>query len=188
MARKYSRDNRGRFASSGSGATARGGRLRTASGNKRKTETMKAAGAAPKGTVAKPAGLKPGAIKPKRASIGSIGAKLAARDKATGRGDGAAVNIPMSGIRGKRLDAEISRNVKAQAVQSRRESKARNVQFKSDQSRAKKLRDVHVPGIAKAKGLSVSQVAGALKAQPPSVQVKALKNWVKQNRASARRK
>lgn len=38
MARKYARDNRGRFASSGSGATARGGRLKTASGNTRKTQ------------------------------------------------------------------------------------------------------------------------------------------------------
>jgi hypothetical protein len=44
MARKYARDNRGRFASGGSGATARGGRLKTASGNKRATQTMKAAG------------------------------------------------------------------------------------------------------------------------------------------------
>jgi hypothetical protein len=42
MARRYTRDNRGRFASAG--ATARGGRLKTASGNKRKTQTMKAAG------------------------------------------------------------------------------------------------------------------------------------------------
>jgi len=47
MARRYSRDNRGRFASGGSsgggggkvGATARGGRLRTAAGNKRATQT-----------------------------------------------------------------------------------------------------------------------------------------------------
>ena len=45
MARRYARDNRGRFASTGSGATARGGRLRTASGNKRATQTMRAAGA-----------------------------------------------------------------------------------------------------------------------------------------------
>ena len=45
MARKYVRDNRGRFASGGSGATARGGRLKTASGNKRATQTMRAAGA-----------------------------------------------------------------------------------------------------------------------------------------------
>jgi hypothetical protein len=39
MARKYSRDNRGRFAGAGGGATARGGRLKTAAGNKRKTQT-----------------------------------------------------------------------------------------------------------------------------------------------------
>lgn len=64
MARRYARDNRGRFASSGSGATARGGRLRTAAGNKRKTQTMQAS-AAPKGTIGKPRGLKPGAIKAK---------------------------------------------------------------------------------------------------------------------------
>ena len=38
MARKYARDNRGRFAGSGGGATARGGRLKTAAGNKRKTQ------------------------------------------------------------------------------------------------------------------------------------------------------
>jgi hypothetical protein len=105
VARKYSRDNRGRFASSGTGATARGGRLKTASGGKRATQTMSAKGAggagvikgrpartvagesvmrklpkaspaatpkptAPKrtqagrtaGTVAKPRGLKPGAV------------------------------------------------------------------------------------------------------------------------------
>ena len=51
--RKYSRDNKGRFASTGSGgATARGGRLKTASGNKRKTQTITATGQ--KGVLAKP--------------------------------------------------------------------------------------------------------------------------------------
>ena len=64
MARRYARDNRGRFASSGTGATARGGRLKTASGKKRATQTMQAS-AAPKGTIGKPRGLKPGAIKAK---------------------------------------------------------------------------------------------------------------------------
>jgi hypothetical protein len=59
--RKYSRDNKGRFASTGSGgATARGGRLKTASGNKRKTQTITAKGQ--KGVLAKPKGLKPGSI------------------------------------------------------------------------------------------------------------------------------
>ena len=61
MARKYSRDNRGRFASSGSGATARGGRLRTASGNKRKTQTMKAAGAGGAGVMKGKVARDPGA-------------------------------------------------------------------------------------------------------------------------------
>jgi hypothetical protein len=51
MARRYSRDNRGRFASGGGGATARGGRLKTAAGNKRKTQTMQAGGAKAAGTI-----------------------------------------------------------------------------------------------------------------------------------------
>jgi hypothetical protein len=46
--RRYVRDNRGRFTSKGAGATARGGRLRTASGNKRATQTMKVAGSGSK--------------------------------------------------------------------------------------------------------------------------------------------
>lgn len=61
--RKYSRDSNGRFASTGTGATARGGRLLTPKGNKRKTQTIEAGGR--KGVLAKPKGLKPGSIKPK---------------------------------------------------------------------------------------------------------------------------
>lgn len=49
MARRYSRDNRGRFSSTG--ATARGGRLRTAAGNRRATVTGRIDGAVPAGTV-----------------------------------------------------------------------------------------------------------------------------------------
>jgi len=64
MARRFARDNRGRFAPKGAGATARGGRLKTASGKKRATQTMQAS-AAPKGTIGKPRGLKPRAIKAK---------------------------------------------------------------------------------------------------------------------------
>ena len=62
MARKYARDNRGRFAGRGAGATARGGRLKTAAGNKRATQTMQS-GAKPKGIIGKPKGLKPRAVK-----------------------------------------------------------------------------------------------------------------------------
>jgi hypothetical protein len=66
--RKYTRDNNGRFASTGTGATARGGRLKTASGNKRKTQTAKITGSKTASTVAKPKGLKPGTLKPKAAA------------------------------------------------------------------------------------------------------------------------
>lgn len=51
MTRKYRRDNLGRFAGGGGGATARGGRLRTATGKKRATKTMKASGPAMGGAV-----------------------------------------------------------------------------------------------------------------------------------------
>lgn len=64
MARRYVRDNRGRFATTASGgATARGGRLRTAAGNKRATQTIEAPGRT--GVIGKPRGLAPGSIKPK---------------------------------------------------------------------------------------------------------------------------
>lgn len=62
MARKYVRDNRGRFASVG--ATSRGGRLRTAAGNKRASQTRRI-NAKPANTIAKPKGLQPGTIKPR---------------------------------------------------------------------------------------------------------------------------
>jgi hypothetical protein len=51
MARRYTRDNRGRFSSVG--ATARGGRLRTAAGNKRATQTERLAGGKPASTIGK---------------------------------------------------------------------------------------------------------------------------------------
>ena len=71
MARRYSRDNRGRFASGGTGATARGGRLKTASGNKRATQTTKAAAAKPSGSIA-------GKVKRNPAAAGKIGQQVKA--------------------------------------------------------------------------------------------------------------
>lgn len=114
MARKYVRDNRGRFASSG--ATARGGRLKTASGNKRATQTMQAKGGRA-GTIGKPKGLKPGAIKPKPA------AKPAARSRA------AAVNRSGQASRG------LARASKS-AMESRR-LQATGGAFKSPAAKAK---------------------------------------------------
>lgn len=49
MARRYTRDNRGRFASVG--ATARGGRLKTASGARRETQTMRSTPRSASGTI-----------------------------------------------------------------------------------------------------------------------------------------
>lgn len=73
MARKYARDNRGRFASKGAGATARGSRLKTAGGNKRDGQTIQAKGG-PKGTIGKPKGLKPGAKRSKLNELKKLGA------------------------------------------------------------------------------------------------------------------
>ena len=79
MARRYSRDNQGRFASGGTGATARGGRLKTASGNKRATQTTKAAAAKPSGSIA-------GKVKRNPAAAGKIGQQAkAVAPKAAGR-------------------------------------------------------------------------------------------------------
>jgi len=62
MARRYVRDNRGRFASVG--ATARGGRLKTAAGNKRATVTGRQEGVQPKNTISAKRTAKPSAQKP----------------------------------------------------------------------------------------------------------------------------
>lgn len=249
MARKYARDNRGRFASSGSGATARGGRLKTASGNTRKTQTMQAS-AAPKGTIGKPRGLNPGAIKPKmstpakgsfaatkieqakgrstvlgqqKASLNeqlrqvnaqikeagpSAGAlrlkKLQIQDrlqsirrdlsasKSAARGDTASVNRPMAGSRGKALNAEITRNVEAQRTAERTADRSRNKQFKIDQSRAKRLRDVHLgplaEGYAQRSGRSVAEVKRRISAMEPRDQIKLFRQYVRENRSSAPRR
>lgn len=186
MARRYSRDNRGRFSSAG--ATARGGRLATASGNKRATQTAKLSGGGTKGTVSKPKGLKPQDSGKLRKGVAynrlkGINAKMGDRP------DLAQVNIKgrFTGQAGKRMDASLDKAVNSIKSANRAESRARNSQFKSDQSRAKALRTAHVGAIAKAKGLSKGQVETALKAQSPSVQIKALKNWVRDNRKGARK-
>jgi len=105
------------------------------------------------------------------------------------RADRAASNIPMSGSRGRRLDAEISRNVKQQAATKRAESKARNRQFKSDQSRAKALRDRYGDQLARdfaaKSGRKVSEVKATIKGMAPSQQVKLLTKAGREQRAQA---
>jgi hypothetical protein len=80
MARKYTRDNRGRFASSGTGATARGGRLRTATGNKRATQTSRMTAAPRAGTVDK-GGKARGVAKPADKPAGRLQSPAARKDR-----------------------------------------------------------------------------------------------------------
>jgi hypothetical protein len=187
--RKYTRDNNGRFASTGTGATARGGRLKTASGNKRKTQTAKMTGSKTASTVAKTKGLKPQSARSLKTGIAVN--RMRSINQKIGKGqDTAAVNIPMSGTRGKRLNAEISRNVNAQKATNRAASKASNAKFRSEQSRAKKLREVHLgslaAGYAKKSGKKVADVKATIKGMSPSGQIKLFRQYVKENRATAK--
>jgi hypothetical protein len=111
MARRYARDNRGRFSSTG--ATARGGRLRTAAGNKRATQTTKLSGDKAGGTVAKPKRLKPQSASKLRTGIAVN--RMRSINERIGKGpDLAQTNIKgrFSGQAGKRMDASISRAAK----------------------------------------------------------------------------
>ena len=102
--RRYVRDAKGRFASKGAGATARGGRLKTASGKKRATQTMKVSGAKTAGTIGKPKGLKPGTIKakPKTSS-----ARQAASKKPIAKTSKAPVNKAKDSYKAARADARM---------------------------------------------------------------------------------
>lgn len=130
--RKYSRDNNGRFASTGTGATARGGRLLTAKGNKRtaralagKTKTIEAAGQ--KGVLAKPKGLKPGAVKAKPAAATAPKAAKLPREQRLARASVTAKRID------KKLQAKANEAGAAFAerrrISSRASSKARTAAF-----------------------------------------------------------
>lgn len=105
------------------------------------------------------------------------------------RGDTASVNMSMRGSRGRRLDAEISRNVKQQQTTKRAESRARNAQFKSDQSRAKVLRGKYGDQLAKdfaaKSGRKVSEVKATIKGMAPAQQVKLLTKAGREQRAQA---
>lgn len=282
MTRKYARDNRGRFAAKGSGATARGGRLSTAGGNKRQTQKIAALSgdrmsAVPKGTIGKtrkqreitmidrPQAKRPAynagraqqqaaiaarkASKPAAPPAGSFAAnkiemakgrsavlskqkdslnnqlkavnaqikdagasagglrlqKLQIQSRlmdtrrdltasrAAQRGDTAASNIPMAGRRGRSLNAEISRNVAQQKASSRASDKARNRSFKAEQSRAKKLRQVHLEPLASGyasrnPGRSAAEVKRRISGMQPSDQIKLFRQYVKENRSTFRKR
>ena len=125
----------------------------------------------------------------RRAASQRLAAKNAERRAARQRGDSASVNVPMRGSRGRRLDAEITRNVTQQRTAKRAESRARNAQFKSDQSRAKALRGKYGDQLAKdfavKSGRKVSEVKATIKGMAPAQQVKLLTKAGRQQRAQA---
>lgn len=132
---RLTRDNAGRITSQGgNGATARGGRLATASGKKRAAQTERLAGGRPAGTIGKPKGLKPGAIKPKatapapKQSSGRRRRPTAAESRANGL-------TPISEIRARQAAAGAARDAsRTRRVQSNM-TRARGQQVASTQGR-----------------------------------------------------
>ena len=147
---------------------------------------------------AKPAAVpKPAAAAPKsRASqMRERAAQLDQRGNALmggGRRDTAAVNLSLNS-RARRNETnagfkglEMTRNAE------RLRSKADRIEYRSNESRAKKLRSVHETPIAKAfakkAGKSVTEVRAAIRSMTPEKQIKMFKQYVKENRTTAKRK
>ena len=129
--RRYVRDNRGRFAAVG--ATARGGRLRTAAGNKRATQTAKLSGDKASGTISKPKGLEPGAIKAKPAA--TTPKQSSRRHRPTADQSRAAGLTPISDIRARQAAQAAARDAsRTRRVQSNM-SRARGQQVASTQGK-----------------------------------------------------
>lgn len=185
MARRYSRDNRGRFSSAG--ATARGGRLATASGNKRATQTAKLSGGGPKGTVGKPKGLKPQSAKSLRTGVAVN--RMRAINQKIGKGpDLAQVNVKgrFSGQAGKRMDASIDRAVKqvnaAQRPASSRSKPRVAVPVKPKPSRSQQSQRLsRAKQVEKRRGMNINnpaawrqESAGRMAANAQRTQEKAL--------------
>lgn len=151
MARRYARDNRGRFASVG--ATARGGRLRTDSGNTRQTQTRRIGGAQAASTVNKPRDLKPGAlsgrVKPSRAAtranqLRERAAQLDQRGTALmslGRADRAVTNVSLSSRTRQSETNAGFRGLEMTRTASALRSRASQIEEKAAQSAAKALRE-----------------------------------------------
>lgn len=132
MARRYVRDNRGRFASVG--ATARGGRLRTAAGNKRATQTQQLRGGKPSGTIGKPKGLKPG-VASQQPEPFAIKQPSNRRRRPTAEQSRAAGLTPIADIRAKQAAAAAARDAsRTRRVQSNM-TRARGQQVASTQGK-----------------------------------------------------
>jgi hypothetical protein len=109
-----------------------------------------------------------------------------------GRRDTAVVNLSLNS-RARRNETnagfkglEMTRNAE------RLRSKADGIEYRSNESRAKKLRSVHETPIAKAfakkAGKSVTEVRAAIRSMSPEKQIKMFKQHVKETRSAAKRK
>jgi len=163
--RKYVRDNRGRFSSTG--ATARGGRLKTASGKKRAVQTVKAK------TGGKPAG----ALKAKPRSEGQKYAKRVQAGKDLKRSQSTAREKKFFAETQKRLDA-------APLAQSRSGVKAKSVTANSARATGKLARPVAKGNIRRTGGRLGPK--NTIKAGPKSPRTKmnrAIDNVIKKGKA-----
>ena len=105
MARRYVRDNRGRFAAVG--ATARGGRLRTASGKQRGTQTARISGGRAAGTVTRSGARRTAAAAKPRArkvdlSQGAFESRASATEKRARAAERAVQGLDRSNPRNRR--------------------------------------------------------------------------------------
>ena len=153
--RKYSRDSNGRFASTGTGATARGGRLATAKGNKRKTQTITATGQ--KGVLAKPKGLKPESTNRLKTGI-FISKRRAVNAQLANKPDQAVVNIPgrFTGRAGKSFDASITRAVATVKASKDAQFKTK-AEIKADEAKTKAAKEAKPKRVRSAESLRVSR-------------------------------
>jgi hypothetical protein len=151
----------------------------------------------PRAKTAKPVATpKPAATAKNRASeMRKRAAQLDQRGNALmggGRRDTAAVNLSLnSSARRNETNAgfkglEMTRNAE------RLRSKAGRIEYRSNESRAKKLRSVHETPIAKAfakkAGKSVTEVRAAIRSMTPEKQIKMFKQHVKETRSAAKPK
>ncbi len=182
------RDNAGRITSvGGQGATARGGRLRTASGKLRATQTAKISGRRA-GTVGKPRGLKPQEGRKLQTGI-ALSRMREVNVKMANRPDNAVVNIKgrFKAQAGKRMDAQIGRAAKEVETYGRRQSMKPRDQVKRDTRTLKSLRSAHesdmIASLKKKTGKPASEIRSFLRGRLPSEEIKIIRRWVSEKRS-----
>ena len=185
---RLTRDNAGRITSvGGEGATARGGRLRTASGNKRAMQTARIGGKRA-GVIGKPRGLKPQEGRKLRTGI-ALSRMREVNAKIANRPDNAVVNIKgrIGGQAGKRMNAQISRAAKESETYNRRKSMKPKDQVKRDTRTLKSLRSAHesdmIASLKKRTGKPAQEIRSFLRGRLPAEEIKIIRKWVGEKRS-----